>query len=186
MSEYTFRNIRELDITGDLPDVLATGVHIILFNPTTPPPHLLILVNGAIYSLAVSGPRVNWALSELLAMLLNRKIPTLFISLREPKSLVVSDRSIKEYIHDLTVIHPGVRANEASCLFPIMEFCKTVYNIDISKVRVIFDLLDQLEKENVVHKRWHVNMSERIKNGEFQIARYGEDEVNQMIQNLTN
>jgi len=186
MSEYTFRNIKELDITGDPPAVLATGVHIILFNPTTPPPHLLILVYGAVYSLAVSGPRVNWALSELLTMLLKREIPTLCISLDEPKSLMVKDSSVKEYMHDLTVVHPGVRANEASCLFPIMEFCKTVYNIDISKVRVIFDLLDQLEKENVVHKRWHVNMSERIKNGEFQIARYGEDEVNQMIQNLTN
>jgi len=184
MSEYTFKNIEELDIAGDPPEALSTGIHIILFNPTTPPPHLLILVHGAVFSLAVSGPRVNWALAELVTMLHKRKMPTLFISLHEPESLVIKDSSVKEYIHDLTVIHPGVKANEASCLFPIMEFCKTVYNIDISKVKVIFDLLDQLEHNDLIDKLWQVNMSKWIVGGEFHITRYSEEEVSQMITNL--
>ena len=164
--------------------LLSDAVHIILFNPTTPPPHLLILVHGAVYSLSVSGPRVNWPLTDLLEMVAKRKIQTLFISLKEPQSVVVKDTEIQEFIHDLTVVHPGVKANEASCLFPIMEFCKTVYNIDISKVKVIFDLLDQLKYKKVVYKLSHLNMSKWIEDGAFHIERYGEEEVNQMITNM--
>ena len=46
MSEYTFENVEHLDGDGASQDVLAHGIHIILFNPTSPPPHLLILVHG--------------------------------------------------------------------------------------------------------------------------------------------
>ena len=142
------------------------------------------MVHGSVFSLSVSVPRVNWALSELLHMVETRKIPTLFISLQEPESILIKDTDVKGYIHDLTIVHPGVKANEASCLFPIMEFCKTVYNIDISKVKVIFDLLDQLEDKEVIHNLSHLNMMEWIEDGAFHITRYGEEEVNRMITNM--
>ncbi|MBL4576898.1 MAG: hypothetical protein JKY18_04815 [Flavobacteriales bacterium] len=184
MSEYTFQNIQKLNPGLETTELLSTGVHIILFNPTTPPPHLLLLVHGSVFSISVSGPRVDWALSELIKMVERRKIPTLFISLEKPESLLIKNTSVKELIHDLIMVHPGVVANEASCLFPIMEFCKTVYNIDISKVKVIFDLLDQLEDGNVIHKLSHLNMGKWVVDEAFHIERYGEDEVNKMINNM--
>jgi len=184
MSEYTFQNINHLG--EEAAEQLSTGVHIILFNPTSPPPHLLILVHGSVFSLSVTGPRVNWALAELLRTVGTKKIPSLFISLKEPQSIVVKDTDVKEFIHDLTVIHPGATANEASCLFPIMEFCKSVYNIDISNVKVIFDLLDQLEGKNLIESFSHLNMDKWIEDGAFHIERYREEEVNDMITNLKN
>lgn len=186
MSEFEFQNIKELRINGGTPASLDNGIHIILFHPTNPPPHLLILVNGAVFSLAVSGPRVNWAFKDLLDMVSRRKIPTLFISLREPSSLLIKGTKVKELIHDLTVVHPGVHANEATCLFPIMEFCKTVYNIDISEVKVIFDLLDQLEEISLIKELSQMNLGEWVQDGVFRITRYGEEEVNSMITNLKN
>ena len=186
MSEYDFNNVSALELSDGFSDLLSEGVHIILFNPTVPPPHLLILVHGSVFSLSVSGPRVNWALSELLNMVARKKIPTLFISLKEPASVLIKDTSVKEVIHDLTVAHKGVTANEASCLFPIMEFCKTVYNIDISKVKVIFDLLDQLNDLSLVTRLSQLNLDNWIEDGVFRISRYGEEEVNEMITNLKN
>ena len=186
MSEYEFQNIEEVKLDKGSADLLSEGIHIILFNPTSPPPHLLILVHGAVFSLSVSGPRVNWALSELLNMVVRRKIPTLFISLHVPASVLIKDTQVQEVIHDLTVVHAGVKANEASCLFPIMEFCKAVYNIDISKVKVIFDLLDQLEELQLIKQLSQLNLGSWVQEGVFRISRYGEEEVNEMITNLRN
>ncbi|MBL4658448.1 MAG: hypothetical protein JKX73_10640, partial [Flavobacteriales bacterium] len=76
MSNYDFNSVSALELSDGFSDLLSDGVHIILFNPTTPPPHLLILVHGSVFSLSVSGPRVNWALSELLNMVARKKIPT--------------------------------------------------------------------------------------------------------------
>jgi len=186
MSEHAFRNIEELNIESGSPEWLSNGIHIILLKPTEPPPHLSIMVHGSVFSISVSGPRVNWALSELLRTIRTKKIPTLFISLKKPASVLVRERDMKECIHDLTVLHPGVKADEVSCLFPIMEFCKTVYNIDISKVKVIFDLLDQLNEKNVIQRLSQMNMTRWIVDGAFHIERYGEDDVNKMIANLNN
>jgi len=172
MSDYIFKNIETLS-EQEATWKFVSGVHVVLFNLTQPPPHLLILVHGAVFSISVSGPRVDWPLPELLRMVRTKKIPTMFISLKDLPSILTNHSGVKELIHDLTMVHPNVRAKEASCLFPIMEFCKTIYNIDISKVKVIFDLLDQLESVNVIDKLSHLNMEKWIEHGEFKIDRYG-------------
>jgi len=186
MSEYAFENIEDLVIDAGSHEWLFRGIHIILFKPTEPPPHLLILVHGSAFSISVTGPKVNWALADLLRTVGTKKIPTLFISLKEPASSGVKGSDMKTCIHDLTVIHPGVKANEASCLFPVMEFCKAVYNIDISKVKVIFDLLDQLNNKGLIQRLSQVNMAKWIVDGTFNMERYGEDDVNKMIAKLNN
>ena len=136
--------------------VLLNDVFLILLHATRIPPHLLISVNGKIFTLSVKGATVDGELRALLQLIHKKKIETLFIRLSLPPLFTLDQLSTE--IRSCTLAYPRVDIGIATCLSPINDFCHTVYDTETKNVNLIFDLLPKLQEKNVTKEIFHLNL----------------------------
>ena len=64
--------------------LLKNDVYLVLLYASRVPPHLLVSVNGKIFTLSVKGATVDGELSALLTLIRRKNIETIFIKLSLP------------------------------------------------------------------------------------------------------
>ena len=131
-------------------------VYLVLLYATRIPPHLLISINGKIFTLNISGPSVDGELPALLKLIRKKNIETVFIRLALPP-LFTLDQLSKE-IRSCTLAYPRVDIGIATCLTPIKDFCHTVYDTESKNVNLIFDLLPKLQEKNAMKDCYQMNL----------------------------
>jgi hypothetical protein len=157
--------------------VLMNGVYLVLLYATRIPPHLLVSVNGKLFTLSVKGASVDGELSALLTLIRRKKIETIFIRLQMPVLLTMEQ--LREEIRNCTLAYPRADIGIASCLTPIKDFCHSVYDTDTKNINLIFDLLPKLQERNAMQDCYQLNL--HLTSNNFEIKRYEVNDVNEAI-----
>ena len=157
--------------------VLMNDVYLVLLYATRIPPHLLVSVNGKLFTLSVKGASVDGELSALLTLIRRKKIETIFIRLEMP--IIFTTEQLREQIRSCILAYPRADIGIASCLTPIKDFCHSVYDTDTKNVNLIFDLLPKLQERNAMRDCYQMNL--RLTSNNFEIKRYEMNDVNEAI-----
>lgn len=159
--------------------VLMNDVHLVLLYATRPPPHLLISVNGKIFTLSVKGATVDGELPALLTLIRRKNIETLFIRLALPPLFTLDQ--LKEEIRACTLAYPRADIGIATCLSPIKDFCHTIYDTESRNVNLIFDLLPKLQERNAMKDCYHLNMEKHLSGNSLSLDIYEVNDVYEAI-----
>ena len=161
--------------------ILQNDVYLILLYATRIPPHLLISVNGKIFTLSVKGATVDGELAALLQLIRKKKIETIFIRLNLPALFTIEQ--LKTEIRNCTLAYPRVDIGIATCLSPINDFCHSVYETEKKNVNLIFDLLPKLQEINAMTGCYHLNLDNYLLNNSFSLNMYEVNDVYEAIRN---
>ena len=159
--------------------ILKNDVYLVLLYATRVPPHLLISVNGKIFTLNLTGASVDGELSALLTLIRKKRIETIFIRLSLPPLFTIEQ--LKEEIRTCTLAYPRVDIGIATCLSPIKDFCHTIYDTETKNVNLIFDLLPKLQERNAMKDCYQMNLSTSINS--FELKKYEVNDVYEAIRN---
>lgn len=176
------RNNSSCKLSNILPateSVLMNDIYLILLYATRIPPHLLVSVNGKIFTLSVKGATVDGELAALLQLIRKKKIETLFIRLQMPP--IFSIDQLRKEIRECTLAYPKADIGIATCLTPIRDFCHSVYDTDSKNVNLIFDLLPKLEQRNVMKEYYHLNLENHLLSNSFSLSQYEVNDVYEAI-----
>jgi hypothetical protein len=156
----------------------SRGVYIILFEATKIPPHLLLSVDGKIYSITDSGKQTGSPLEKLLNFIKRKNIATLFIEI--VTAGIRNDVSPEENAKKHFLNYDRVIEGKVSCLFPIRDVMAEIFGDEMLQAEFIFELLPLLEKENALGKVYSLNME--IADGEFELLTYTRDQLAASLQ----
>ena len=164
--------------------LLKNDVYLILLYATRVPPHLLISINGKIFTLSVKGATVDGELSALLQLIRKKRIETIFIRLTLPPLFTIEQ--LKKEIRNCTLAYPRADIGIATCLSPIKDFCHTIYDTETKNVNLIFDLLPKLEERNAMKDCYQLNLTPNPspggeENNIFELKKYEVNDVYEAI-----
>lgn len=174
MANFSLKNISSATVTG-----FSHGAWIILFNATCIPPHLLLAVNGKIYSITDSGRQMGSSLEKLIGFIQRKKVPSIFVEWKKFRSLEFD--KLESLVQEKFSNYERVKEGKVSCLFPIRDVVTEVLGNEFRKADFIFELLPMMEKENALGEISEMNMGNRIVNGQFQLLTYSQDELKQSL-----
>ena len=89
MSIFTINNINAL--THD--EFLNNGIYLHIVHATTVPPHLVLSINGKIFSLSTKGPSLDGSMEQNLRFLRFKNIKTLFVEILDSYDSRISTSS---------------------------------------------------------------------------------------------
>jgi len=159
--------------------VLLNDIYLILLYATRIPPHLLVSINGKIFTLSIKGATVDGELAALLQLIKKKKIETLFLRLQMPPIFTIDQ--LRKEIRQCTLAYPRADIGIATCLTPISDFCHSVYDTDSKNVNLIFDLLPKLQQQDAMKECYHLNLENHIAFGSFRISPYEVNDVYEAI-----
>lgn len=181
MSDFILHNIKSVNKGSKNIEINNDGIYISILNATNTPPHLVMVVKGLAYSLSVSGFKTDRKLQDLIRLIWAKEIKSLFIELVSPRCLMEDCNAV---INSLVSTCQSVKLGEVTCIYPIKEFCKVFYNLDISRVDFIFDLLPILERRSLIKSKQALHMNDDIISGAFSLRTYGMEEIHNMIEDI--
>jgi hypothetical protein len=150
------------------------GVYIILFNATSLPPHLLLSIDGEVYSITDSGRQLGSPLEKLLLFIKRKNIPALFIEWKVEKAKLQARQNFLKY--------DRVIEGKVSCLFPIRDIVADVLGDEMKKADFIFELLPAMQQANALGESFELNMESAIVNGSFELLTYTNEQMKQALQ----
>lgn len=159
--------------------VLMNDVYLVLLYATRIPPHLLISINGKIFTLSVKGATVDGELPALLTLIRRKNIETIFIRLALPPLFTLNQ--LTEEIRSCTLAYPRADIGIATCLTPIKDFCHSIYDTESKNINLIFDLLPKLQARNAMSDCYHLNLERYLSGSTFSLDIYEVNDVYEAI-----
>jgi hypothetical protein len=156
------------------------GVYIILFNASSIPPHLLLSINGAIYSITDSGRQLGSPLEKLVLFIKRKNVPAIFVEWRQLESWKV-DR-LENLALECFSKYERVVEGKVSCLFPIRDVVAAVLGDELKKAGFIFELLPAMQKANALGESFELNMGSAIVDSSFELLTYTNEQLKQALQ----
>jgi len=184
MAKFVIDNISSYDKSKVAKLLVTKGIYIGVINVYDVPPHLTLIVDGSVFSLSVKGAKINSDVSDLLRLIKKRRIKALFFALESDGNNLGDREKINKLATSAATQHAKITSTGVTCLFPIKEFCKSIYGIDISQVYSIFDLLPLLYERKLVKQVFHINLDDFIEAGKYVMCKYTMADINNMINNL--
>lgn len=165
-------------ISGLLPGyeaILHDGVYLILLHATRIPPHILVSVNGKLFSLGVKGPVVDDEWKATLRLIKKHQIPTVFIKLSVPHLFTLDD--LRDEIKKYTLSYPRVDIGIATCLTPIKDFCASVYDTETANVNFVYELLPKLYEQKVAGSCYQMFLEKYLTLHQFKLPMYSMNDI---------
>ena len=159
--------------------VLMNDVYLVVIHADRIPPHLLVSVQGKLFTLNVKGPSVDGELTNLLRLIKQRSIETIFIKLAVPA--VFTLQQLSNEIKKHTLAYPRVDVGVATCLNPIKDFCSSIYETETTRVNFVFDLLPKLYEKEIITFCYHLNLEKKLQQNSFYISKYTMHDINEGI-----
>lgn len=162
---------------------IEQGLFIILSHVDKVPPHISLVQNSAIYSLAYNGKKENYPLKKWWQYSERKKIPSLFIEIQLNN---FTENKIEEIVSKTYSNYEKLIVGEISCLSPIKKvFCQLNFLKNDWEISNIFDFLPFLSNQNLI-KDFYVNDYVVQKNGSFTIKKYHQKDIDNRILTLQN
>jgi hypothetical protein len=175
----------KISITGKASDdELLKGAYIVLLNAVRIPPHIAIAVNGKLFSLDVKGSSVDVDLRSTLRIIQQRNVGCVFTRLNIPAYITI-DR-LEEEIKRCVLAYPRVDIGVATCLAPVKDVFRSLFSIDVDKVRFIYELLPLLEEKKLIKGYYHANLDDKLENNAFYLQKYSLNDIEKEIREIKN
>lgn len=155
--------------------VLQNDVFLVLLHANRIPPHLLVSVNGKLFTLTVKGATVDGELSALIKLIRKNKVETIFVKLNVPTVCTVEQ--LRAEIKKFMLAYPRVDVSIATCLAPIKDFCHSVYSTETQKINFVFELLPKLNEQKVTGDIYQMNMEDHIIQNSFSLRTYSMNDI---------
>ena len=158
----------------------SRGIYIILFEADKIPPHLLLSVNGKVFSITASGRQLGSPLEKLLLFIKRKNIAALFVEVGIPGGRTAEN--LQESARVNFSSYDRVVEGKISCLFPLRDFAAELFGNEMRKADFIFELLPLLGKQNATGNVYELNMQHLIANGKFELLTYTQDQLKEALQ----
>ncbi|MFI5149546.1 MAG: hypothetical protein ACHQRM_07405 [Bacteroidia bacterium] len=155
---------------------LKRGVFIALLHASRIPPHIGLLGDGLYHSLHVKGQELNVPLQVLYKGMMLRKIPALFIEIKPHP--VFSETYLTEHFSTNVQAFERVDTGKATCLSPLKLFFEENWNLDLSPVEYLYELLPMLSERNMLGKVFSFHLDP----GPFRLPYYTMKEIHEGIE----
>lgn len=159
-------------------NAIKRGIYLVLVYADRIPPHIGMLIDNEYHSLSIKGQEINVPGNALLKNIGLRKIPTVFIKIK--KHPVFSNQYLNESFIEQVKLFDKVNTEGNTCLSPIKLFFDEYYAIKKENIRLIFDLLAYLKKNDFIEETSGMNLSE-IKENIFYLQPYNESDLKSKI-----
>lgn len=128
---------------------LLKGLFLVVLHANRIPPHIGLIIDQHYHSLTIKG-HDNTSVSALFRNINQRAIPGLFFKIKPHTTF--SEYYLRE--HFLTNMQQFLKVDvdQASCISPIRLFFEEVFNLDISKVNFLYELLPALESKGLIER----------------------------------
>ena len=175
MSKATVHNIQNAS-----PLILAKGFYLVLLHATKKPPHIALLIEGKLFALSTKGPEINQHFSAMDRLIHKQQIPSLFIELNLPE--IADYNSLKSICAKILNSYIGLESGVITCLHPIKDLMNTMYKINTTGIDFVFELLPELQKNNIVGNCFQYNMERYLSSlNEFALQTYSMFDVSENI-----
>lgn len=167
-----------IPITNNINEInLQEGVFLFIHRASKIPPHIGMVVNGVLYEISTTGPGYQYQAVDLLNTAQKRGVELIFLELEK---VDLEQNFLSDSIEKL-VKHYYKVDDEVSCLFPIKDFIKEVYQLDVSRANFIFELLPILYDNNFIVASYQVNLTNQLVNNSFILKKYTKKDVQNCI-----
>ncbi|MFB6306116.1 MAG: hypothetical protein ABEH43_03860, partial [Flavobacteriales bacterium] len=131
--------------------------YLVLYNADKKPPHIATICEGEYFSLSVDNSAIGIPLDAFKRKLSVKGNGCVFL-----KILNLDRELTKQGLNEKFQLsnEPGI--NNTTCLTPIKSFFKEYYNISMNKVKLVFDLINVLDRYLLILDRFHFNMHNKI------------------------
>ncbi len=160
------------------PDELKKGVYLVLLNANHLPPHIGLMIDHIYHSLTIKGQELNINGSVLIKNISLRKICAVFIKLK--KHPVFSSNFMNESFMEQVKLFDKVDDNTNTCMSPIRLFFEEFYAIPKENVKLIFDLLIALYKNEFIDMAFGTNLG-TMKENIFYLQSYNQTDLKRQI-----
>jgi hypothetical protein len=158
----------------------SKGIYIILFNATALPPHLLLSINGEIFSITDSGRQMGSPLVKLAAFIKRKNVPAIFIEWK-----FENVQQLKNSAREHFIKYERVVEGKASCLFPVRDVAANILGEEMKQANFIFELLPLMKKANALGEIFELNMRNAIVNGSFVLLTYTNEQMKEALQSAS-
>jgi len=159
-------------------NAIKKGIYLVLQHADRIPPHIGMMIDNEYHSLNIKGQELNISGNVLLKNIGLRKIPTLFIKIK--KHPVFSNQHLNESFIEQVKTFDKVKVDGNTCLSPIRLFFDEFYAINKTNIHLIFDLLDELKKNDFIEETCGMNLGE-TKENIFYLQPYNESDLQKQI-----
>ncbi|HXB40087.1 MAG TPA: hypothetical protein VNZ49_06060 [Bacteroidia bacterium] len=169
----------EIHITAEIKEEeIKKGIYLVLLHANRVPPHIGMMMDNAYHSLSVKGQEINISGDVLMKNISVRKIPTVFIEIK--KHPVFSNNHLSESFIELVKQFDKVNTNGNTCLSPVKLFFDEYYALEKANVNLVFDLLNEIQKNNFGIAAFGVNLSP-LKENIFYLQPYDQRDLQKQI-----
>lgn len=161
-------------------DDLLKGIYIAVIHATRIPPHIGLITDGKYHSLSIKGQDINTPVTALIKNTIQRKIPSLFIKIRSHTTF--SNTYLKEHFITNVQHFPKVDIGVATCLSPLKLFFDEVYNISMTDINYLFELIPRLYSEELIENSSSLFIGEE----KYFLPVYTTAEINAGIEQVRN
>jgi hypothetical protein len=157
---------------------LLKGIHIAILHATKIPPHIGMIMDKKYHSLSIKGQDINTDVAVLIKNSSIRKIPTVFIKIKDHPTF--SNIYLRE--HFITNIQQFNRVDigVATCLSPIKLFFEDVYNLSMTDINYLFELIPLLESDGLIESVSALNLDQNS----YEFPVYTNKEINDGISSV--
>lgn len=167
----TLNEFRKFDETD-----LFNGVYIVVLHAARIPPHIGMIVDKHYHSLTIKGQDCNTPIPALIRNIEQRKIPSLFIKIKTHTTF--SHSYLKEHFILNIQQFPKVDKGIATCLSPIKLFFEETYDVSMTGIHFLFDLLPKLQTEELIEHYSALFINE----SEYQLPVYTQVQLDNKIE----
>ncbi|MBC7863844.1 MAG: hypothetical protein IAF38_12790 [Bacteroidia bacterium] len=161
---------------------LRKGVFISVIDANKIPPHIGICINGNFSSLTIKGHELNVGAGVLLKNCSLRRIPALFIKIKDHP--VFSYNYLDELLQSCIAEHKRVDVNGPTCLTPVKQFFKEGFHVDVNEIDFLFQLLPQLQKNELIVSCYSANITNETANGNYTLPVYTKNQIDERIEKV--
>ena len=153
-------------------DIFKDGFYLMLFKPERIPPHLGFIVNNELYDVSVKGKNAGAKVNFDKLFAANHSFMAIKLNITENK----------EFLYAFFTKYQTVDEN-TSCLMPIKEYFKVLWNNDLPNVNYVFHLIPELQKKGLIDQIFihNVKLTER---NSFVLREYSHKEIFAQIKKL--
>ena len=162
------------------PADIEKGIYLVLLHADKTPPHICLLIDNTYHSLTIKGQELNISGNVLLKNISLRKICTVFIKIK--KHPVFSNNHLNETFIEQVKQFDKVNDDINTCLSPIRLFFDEFYAIPKGQIKLVFDLLDALNKNDFIDTTCATNTI-ALKENTFYLQTYNEADLKKQIVN---
>ena len=128
------------------PDLLNTGLWMVLAGINEIPPHIALISEGKYYSISARKVEIGEPIEKFLKAISRRTLPTVFVQLRSP----LQGRFSGVELRDAFSHYPTLGNGEHSCLWPVRDFFVKAFSPEYANCSLVFELLAIAQQQGLL------------------------------------